>query len=326
MSETHGTSGRPHEAGRYEIRLQGHLDARWSDWFDGLTLTRESDGTTLLEGPVVDQAALHGLLQKVRDTGLPLVSVTPRRPDLHPTLTAPPTQQGDRHDHHPRPPRPTPAPASAPMDPARRSAFFGGLFYLITFASSIPAVFLLRPVLNDSHYIISAGADTQVVWGTILDLVNALTAVGSAVALYPVMKRQSQSMALGFVTTRMFEAAVIAIGVISLLTVVSLRHPGATGAEAHSLVVTGNALVAAYNWVFLVGPNLMPAVNGVLLGTLMYKSGLVPKAIPMMGLVGGPLLLAVTLASMFGITHHGSAWWVVAAPIVFWELLPRPAT
>ena len=212
-------------------------------------------------------------------------------------------------------------PGRVPMDPMRKAAFFGGLFYLITFASSIPAVFLLSPVINDANYIVSAGADTQVVWGTVLDLVNALTAVGSAVALYSVLKRQSQPLALGFVTTRMFEAAVIAIGVISLLTVVSLRDPGATGAESTSLVVTGNALVAAYNWVFLVGPNLMPAVNGVLLGTLMYKSGLVPKAIPMLGLVGGPLLLAVTLASMFGLTHHGSAWWAVAAPIALWELL-----
>ena len=217
------------------------------------------------------------------------------------------------------PTTPTASSARVPMSPARRSAFYGGLFYLITFASSIPAVFLLRPLLNDSHYIISSGADTQVVWGTILDLVNALTAVGSAVALYPVMKRQSQSMALGFVSTRMFEAAVIAIGVISLLTVVSLRSPGSTGAEADSLVLTQNALVAAYNWVFLIGPNLMPAVNGILLGTLMYKSGLVPKAIPLMGLVGGPLLLMVTIASMVGITHHGSAWWIVAAPVVFWE-------
>jgi hypothetical protein len=80
MSETHAPSGRRHDAGRYEIRLEGHLDARWSDWFDGLTLTRVDDGTTRLEGRVVDQAALHGLLQKVRDTGLPLVSVTPLDP------------------------------------------------------------------------------------------------------------------------------------------------------------------------------------------------------------------------------------------------------
>jgi hypothetical protein len=215
----------------------------------------------------------------------------------------------------------TPARGRVPMDPARRAAFFGGLFYLLTFASSIPAVFLLSPVINDANYIVSAGADTQVVWGTVLDLVNALTAVGSAVALYPVLKRYSPSMALGFVTTRMFEAAVISIGVVSLLTVVTLRQPGATGAEASSLLVTGHALVAAYNWVFLVGPNLMPAVNGVLLGTMMYRTGLVPKAIPVMGMVGGPLLLAVTLASMFGITHHGTAWWAVAAPIALWELL-----
>jgi hypothetical protein len=80
MSETHAASDQPHPAGEYEIRLKGHLEARWSDWFDGLTLTREGDGTTLLQGPVADQAALHGLLQKVRDTGLPLLSVTPVAP------------------------------------------------------------------------------------------------------------------------------------------------------------------------------------------------------------------------------------------------------
>jgi hypothetical protein len=101
---------------------------------------------------------------------------------------------------------------------------------------------------------------------------------------------------------------------------VSLRDPAATGAEADTLVTTQHALVSAYDWVFLVGPNLMPAVNGVLLGTLLYRSRLVPRAIPLMGLVGGPLLLAVTVASIVGLTHHGSAWWVVAAPIVVWEL------
>ena len=89
MSETHASRGRRPEAGQYEIRLQGHLDARWAAWFDGLTLTREGDGTTLIQGPVVDQAALHGLLQKVRDVGLPLVSVRNVEPDP-PTPLAPP--------------------------------------------------------------------------------------------------------------------------------------------------------------------------------------------------------------------------------------------
>ena len=81
MSETHPRPARPPEPGRYEIRLSGHLAGRWAAWFDGLTLTRESDGTTLIAGPVVDQAALHGLLQKVRDMGLPLLSVTQREAD-----------------------------------------------------------------------------------------------------------------------------------------------------------------------------------------------------------------------------------------------------
>jgi hypothetical protein len=214
----------------------------------------------------------------------------------------------------------TPGASRVRMDSVRRSAFLGGLFYLITFASSIPAVFLLAPVLNDQNYIVSSGADTQVVWGNILDLVNALACVGSAVALFPVVKRQNETVALGFVTSRMFEAAVIVTGIISLLTVVSMRQPGATGAEADSLVVLGQAHVAAYDWAFLLGPNVMAGLNALLLGTLMYKSGLVPRVIPAMGLVGAPLLLTVTIATMFGLTEHGSAWWAVVAPIFFWEL------
>ena len=206
------------------------------------------------------------------------------------------------------------------MDSVRKTALFGGAFYLITFASSIPALFLLRPVLNDPDYILSSGADTQVTLGHLLDLVNALAGIGTAVALFPVVKRQNEALALGFVTTRLFEAAVIVIGVVSLLTVVTLRQPGATGAEADSLVVAGQSLVAAVDWTFLLGPNVMAGLNALLLGTLMYKSGLVPRVIPAIGLIGAPLLLAVTIATIFGLTDHGSVWWVVAAPIFCWEL------
>jgi hypothetical protein len=207
-----------------------------------------------------------------------------------------------------------------PMGQLRKAALMGGGFYLVTFASSIPAVFLLSPVLNDPSYIVSSGADTQVTFGAFLDLVNALAAIGTAVALLPVVKRQSEALALGFVTTRIFEAAVIVIGVVSILTVVTLRQPGATGAEADSLVLAGQSLVAIRDWTFLLGPNIMAGLNALLLGTLMYKSGLVPRVIPALGLIGVPLLLAVTIATIFGLTEHGSAWWVVAAPIFVWEL------
>lgn len=202
----------------------------------------------------------------------------------------------------------------------RKTAFAGGAFYVITFASSIPAMFLLGAVLDDPNYIISAGADLRVTLGTMLDLVNALTAIATAVVLYRVLKRQYETLALGFVATRLFEAAVIVIGVASILTVVSLRNPEAVGAEADALRTVGEGLVATYDWTFLLGPNIMAALNALVLGTVVYKSRLVPRAIPAIGLIGAPLLLVVTIATIFGLTQHGSPWWVVAAPIFAWEL------
>jgi hypothetical protein len=208
-----------------------------------------------------------------------------------------------------------------PMDSMRRTALVAGVFYLITFISSIPAVFLLDPVLSNPNYIVSAGADTRVIGGAFLDLVNALACIGTAVALFSVVKRQHEGLALGFVTTRMFEAAVIVIGVVSLLTVVTLRQAGASGAEAVSLVTAGRSLVAIRDWTFLLGPSLMPGLNALLLGTLMYQSRLVPRVIPTLGLIGGPLLIASTIGTLFGINESVSVWTAVATlPIFLWEL------
>ncbi len=217
---------------------------------------------------------------------------------------------------HSRPPTP-----ERSTDPTRKAALVAGVLYLVTFVSSIPAVFLLAPVLSDPNYIIGAGADTQVLWGALLDLVNALACIGTAVALFSVVKRQHEGLALGFVTTRMMEAAVIAIGVVSLLAVVTQRQDGVTGVEAAALVATGQALVATRDWTFVLGPGLMPAFNALLLGTLMYRSKLVPRVIPMMGLIGAPLLISSTIGTMFGVNQTVSLWSTVAtAPIFFWEL------
>jgi hypothetical protein len=156
--------------------------------------------------------------------------------------------------------------------------------------------------------------------GACLDLVNALACIGTAVVLFPVLKLHSETLALGFVTARMLEAAVIVVGVLSVLTVVTMRTPGATGAEADSLRTVGQTLIAVRDWTFLLGPNVMAGLNALLLGTLLYRSGLVPRVIPTLGLIGAPLILAVTLATTFGLTQHGSAWWIVVAPIFVWEL------
>lgn len=217
----------------------------------------------------------------------------------------------------------TSAARRAPMDSTRKIALVAGTFYLITFVASIPALILLGPVLDNSDYIVSSGADTQVLWGCFLDMVNALACVGTAVTLFPVVKRQNEATALGFVTTRVLEAAIIMIGVVSLLSVVTLRQElgGATGADAATLVTTGQALVAVRDWTFLLGPSLMAALNALLLGSLMYRSGLVPRIIPTMGLIGAPLLLAATIATLFGYNEQISVWSGIATlPVAAWEL------
>jgi hypothetical protein len=212
--------------------------------------------------------------------------------------------------------------AGATTDPMRNHARAAGIFYLLTFVSSIPALILIGPVLHNAGYVTSGGQDTRVLWGCLLDAVNALTAVGSAVALYPVVKRQNRSMALGFVTSRLLEAAVVMIGVVSLLAVVTMRQDfaGSTG-DAASLTVTANALVDLRNWTFLLGPGLMPAFNAILLGTLLYRSRLVPRIIPTVGLIGAPLLLTAMLATFFGaIDQVSSVSGVLTVPVAAWEL------
>jgi len=209
----------------------------------------------------------------------------------------------------------------APMDSIRKTALVAGIFYLITFASSIAGALLLGPVLSDPAYITGAGADTQVLLGALLDVVNALACIGTAVALYSVVKRQHEGFALGFVSTRILEAAVIVIGVISIAALVSLRHAGVAGSEAASLVVAGQSLLAVRDWTFQLGPNLMAGMNAILLGTLMYRSRLVPRAIPTLGLIGGPLLIVSTIGIWFGVNEQVSGWHGISvAPIFLWEL------
>ena len=212
----------------------------------------------------------------------------------------------------------------APVDWTRNHARAAGILYLITFAASVPAAFyFLSPVLDDPAYIVGSGADTRVIVGCLLDVVNALAAIGTAVAVYPVVRRQNESLALGFVTTRMLEAAVIMIGVVSLLAVVTLRRDvaGIAGADQAGLVTTGQALVAVRDYTFQFGPNLCAALNALMFATLLYRSRLVPRVLPTMGLIAAPLLTLATLAVVFGLTEQGSVWFAPGGALIFlWEL------
>jgi hypothetical protein len=207
-------------------------------------------------------------------------------------------------------------------DAWRKLALTGGLLYLMTFIFSIPAVFLYGPVLSDPAYILSAGADSQVLLGALFDIITALACIGTAVALYPMIKRQSEAASIGFVATRIFEAAVIVIGVVCLMAVVALRQAGAAaGTDASALVAVGQGLVAVRDVTFLVGPGVMPGFNALLLGYVLYRSRLVPRAIPAMGLIGAPVFLASATLSILGLQEQVSVLPLIALPLIFvWEL------
>ncbi|MCA0296615.1 MAG: DUF4386 domain-containing protein [Actinobacteria bacterium] len=203
--------------------------------------------------------------------------------------------------------------------PNRRTALVAGLLYLVTFAASFPAVLLLAPVLNDPAFVLGAGPAPVVVAGALLDLVNAAACVGTAVVLFPVLRRHGEARALGFVTSRVLEAAIIVTGVVCLLAVLTLRLDGTGSPELR--VVTAHALVAVRDWTFLLGPGLMPAVNAALLGSLLLRARLVPRLIPVLGLIGAPLQLASVAGSLFGINGQVSVLSAVAVvPIFLWEL------
>ena len=207
------------------------------------------------------------------------------------------------------------------MTSIRKTALVAGILSLVTFISSIPAYFLQEPLLLNPDYIVSGGSDSGVILGSFLDLVTAFAGIGTAVALYSVVKRQHEGFALGLVTTRVIEGAIIVVSTVALLAIVSLRQEGAVGAEATTLTAIGQALVKVRDWTFLFGPGLMPVLNAVLLGTLMYRSRLVPRIIPTAGLIGAPLLFSSTIGTMFGINDPQSVWTGVATiPLFFWEL------
>jgi hypothetical protein len=204
-----------------------------------------------------------------------------------------------------------------------RNAKITGVFYLVTFASSIPAVFLLDPILNHENFVIGSGSSSSVLWGCLLDMINAIACIGTAVAIFPIIQNHGKSLAIGFIASRVLEAAIIMVGVVSLLSIVSLRHNylDNKSGDLATLHLVSNALLDLRNWTFLLGPGLIPAINGLLLGTLLYKSNLVPRLIPAIGLIGAPLLLVSAISTYFGIFDQMSPIAaVLGLPIAAWEL------
>jgi hypothetical protein len=205
------------------------------------------------------------------------------------------------------------------MSPTRKIAFWTGVFFIITFVASIPAAFYFyTPVLDHADYVLGAGADARIGWGAFLEVILVVANVATAVVLYPVVKRQNESVALGYVAARTFESAMIAVGIIAVLAVVTLRQDAA---GAVSSVALGQSLVAVHDWTFLLGPGILPGIgNGLLLGYLMYRSELVPRGMAVVGLIGGTLLIVGAIPVLLGTYEAGStAQVLLTIPEIVWE-------
>jgi hypothetical protein len=205
------------------------------------------------------------------------------------------------------------------MPPTRRIAFAAGVLFIITFVTSIPALYLYQPVLdNPAGYIAGAGANNRIFLGASLELLLIIANVGTAVVLFPILRRQNEILALGFVTARLVESVFIAVGILSVLAMVSLQQDAANAGSGSLAVV----LAAIKDWTFLLGPGFVVGIgNGMLLGYLMYKSALVPPRLAMLGLIGGPLICASGIAVLFNVIEQGGAVQSIATvPEFFWEL------
>jgi hypothetical protein len=199
-------------------------------------------------------------------------------------------------------------------DDQRVARLFGVLF-IITFITSIAALALFQPVLDDpAGYISGDGQDSRIYLGAFLEFLLILSNVGTAVVLYPIVRRQNELLAIGYVAARIIECVFIAAGIIFVLGIVSLRQDAS---DAGDIAVS---LAALKDWTFLLGPGLVvPFGNGLILGYLMYSSRLVPRPWPWLGLIGGPLLLIGNLGVLFDLWDQTGLVSVLVIPEFIWE-------
>ena len=192
----------------------------------------------------------------------------------------------------------------------------------ITFLTSIPALLLYDSILDDHNFILGTGSEGGVEFAAFLEVLLMISAIGVAVVMFPILKRQNERIALGYVASRIVESVMIGVGLLALLSILTLSDDLAAsiGPDSGSLVIAGRTLVAIHDWTFLMGPGFCVGVNDLLLGYLMYKTGLMPPRLAMVGLIGGPLIFASKVLVLFGVFDiYSSAAGVFAIPVFVFE-------
>jgi hypothetical protein len=213
-------------------------------------------------------------------------------------------------------------PRTGAPDQLRRTATIVGWLFVLTYVTSITAKIALYPPLFDGNYITGPGEDTRVLWGALSEAILIIANIGTATAVYTVIKRQHPNLAISFVAARIMESVFIGVGILSVLTVVTMRQDHAGTGDTAGLTAVGDAFVALQEWTFCLGPGFVVGVgNGLILGYIMYRTGLVPRRLAMLGLIGGPLIILSGSAAMMGFIELDGTWQTLAAiPEFFWEL------
>lgn len=208
------------------------------------------------------------------------------------------------------------------MQQARKTSLVFGLFFAGTFVFSIPALFFYDPVLHDAGYILGGGFDTRVATGALFEILLAICNIATAIVIFPLVKRVREPIALGYVASRIVESVLILSGVISLMAIVTLRANFMPGGDTVAITMAGKGLLAFHDWTFLLGPQFGAGFgNGILLGYLMYRSGLVPRRMALLGLIGGPLAFVGGVLVLFDVLKPMSAGLAALTILeIAWEL------
>jgi hypothetical protein len=203
------------------------------------------------------------------------------------------------------------------VSPQRRISLAFGALYLITFATSIPALWLFQPVLDDPQgYIAGGGADNRIYLGALLELILIIANIGTAIVLIPLLKRQNEILTFSYVAARIMESVFILVGIVAVLAIVSLRQ------DSPDAGVLAESLAAIKDWTFKLGPGFVVGIgNGLILGYLMYRSGLMPRGLTWLGMIGGPLQSLAGIGVLFDLYDAGGpVQGILTIPEIIWEL------
>jgi hypothetical protein len=296
----------------YQIRIDGHLGPEWTDWFGGLAITLEDNGGTLLTGPLPDQAALHGLLKKVRDLGMPLVSVNP----VQCNATYPDRSiKGEKMKTIKK----------SPPETGRTNAAIVGVLFIIGTVSGVTGAAMVHPILDAPDYLLEISShESQIIIATLLQFIMGAACAGIGLALYPILKKYHEGLAIGAVGFRVIEGVldmIAAVGLIALLAL-SQEFVKAGAPQASYFQTTGVLINAATGWLNNVAVLLSWCIGALMYYVVFYQYELVPRWLSVWGLIGITLTMLTCLLAMFHlIPGFGTIQVVANLPIALQEMV-----